>query len=258
MPARRKRPSKRSSRSGFSYAKLSKYLNRRDLTEQRKSQWPNGWGRMSYPRGTPEGIERFGETWATATDAQKMSRTLAGWKGRGAYSWGRNIRKAGQWLRPVTSALRNRAVGYIDGSGMYTGHGAYEEDGTVNNLIVGTGNRTNSVPTITNSEDETGTICISHKEYLTDIFGPTTAFNVQSYALNPALQTSFDWLSQIACNYDEYSFDQLLFEYRSTTTDIGSSSTTMWNHCNVNQLQCSCCTFHQQSSNGELCSFNEL
>jgi len=84
------------------------------------------------------------------------------------------------------------------------------------------------------------TVCITHREYLTDIFGPAPGvpFNVQSYAVNPALSQSFPFLSQIACNYDEYKFEQLIYSYKSTTTDIGNSTTgqcgTVIQACNYN------------------------
>jgi hypothetical protein len=93
--------------------------------------------------------------------------------------------------------------------------------------------------------DETGAFTITHREYLTDIYAPgtagsgvATAFSSQSFALNPALQSSFTFLSQVAQNFDEYQFHQLLFHYRSTTTDIGNSTTgqcgTIIMACNYN------------------------
>lgn len=135
--------------------------------------------------------------------------------GHGGYNFGRAfLGKNNQAL------LRAGAIKAIQGMGMYTGHGAYSVG---NNLVSGT-EESNSVPMFSGTGNETGDIVITHREYLTDIFGPTTSFNVQSYPINPGLDQTFPWLSQIACNYEEYEFSQLLFEYRSTTTDIGSTT----------------------------------
>ena len=78
---------------------------------------------------------------------------------------------------------------------------------------------------ISSAADETGAVTVSRLEFLTEVYAPSTPFNVQSFPLNPGLERSFPWLSQIAQNYDEYEFQQLVFSYRSTVTDIGSSTT---------------------------------
>lgn len=141
-------------------------------------------------------------------------------RGRGAYKIGNQIRAFGRLLGPkIRGALEDKITNII-GSGMYTGHGAYESNNLVDDGGVAPAGIT-SLPAI----DETGTVTICHREYLTDIFGPTTAFNVQTYYLNPGLDTQFPFLSQIAANYEEYEWVQLVFEYRSTTTDIGTSTT---------------------------------
>lgn len=122
-----------------------------------------------------------------------------------------------------------KAFHSFQGSGLYTGQGEYDATHS-NNLVEMGASSTNSVPLISGGNDETGSVTICHREYLSDIYGPGTAggsavaFSSQTFALNPALQATFPWLSQIACNYDEYEFQQLLFTYRSTTTDIGNSS----------------------------------
>ena len=108
------------------------------------------------------------------------------------------------------------------------GHGAYYGRGNYaggNNLILGGGS--NGTASISSLHDETGAVTISHTEYLTDIFGPPIGQPFQNlvFPLNPALQQTFPFLSQLACNYDEYSFISLIFMYKSTTTDIGTSTT---------------------------------
>lgn len=130
--------------------------------------------------------------------------------GRGAYSLGKLSRTAmGKSLgRMVSRSLR--------GIGMYTGRGAY----------VGNSLMDDKPPqVITTGIDETGAVTVSKLEFLTEVYGPTSAFNVQSFNINPGLESTFPWLSQIAQNYDEYELVQCVFSYRSTTTDIGASTT---------------------------------
>ena len=115
--------------------------------------------------------------------------------------------------------------------GQFAGRGAYSDATHVNNLMMDGGSSTSSVPVFTNTGDETGTVVITHREYVSDIYAPGVAngnavnFENRPFALNPALQSSFPFLSQIAQNYDEYEFVQLVYSYRSTTTDNGTTST---------------------------------
>lgn len=59
-----------------------------------------------------------------------------------------------------------------------------------------------------------------------DIFAPpaNVAFHLQTWPLNPGIATSFPWLSQIAQNFDEYEFLQLIYTFRSTVADFAASS----------------------------------
>jgi len=118
----------------------------------------------------------------------------------------------------VGMAAAGMASRAMSGRGMYTGRGSYHQ-----NSLVGPGVAP-EVPSFSTTGDETGAVTVTRREYITDIYGPTSAFNVQSFNLNPGLESVFPWLSQIAQNYDEYEFKQLMFTYRSTTTDIGTST----------------------------------
>ena len=102
------------------------------------------------------------------------------------------------------------------------GRGEYEQS----NELMSTS--TSSPPVFQSAGDEAGALCISHREYVGDIFAPATAsvsdFTVQSFPLNPGLEQSFPWLSQIAQNYEEYELKQCVFEFVSTVQDINSSN----------------------------------
>lgn len=146
---------------------------------------------------------------------------MMGYKGRGAYSLGKAWRKSG--LGKTAAGAARSLIGYgvrkLTGGGMYTGHGEY----TANSLVGG--GVAPEVPQVSSTADETGAVTVSRREYVTDIYAPSSAFNVQSYALNPGLEQSFPWLSQIAQNYDEYELIQCIWTFRSTVTDIGASTT---------------------------------
>lgn len=79
-----------------------------------------------------------------------------------------------------------------------------------------------ALPVIKNSS--TG-IIIRHKEYLGDI-NPSTEFNVNSYPINPGIEKTFPWLSQIAGSFEEYEFRGLLFQFRSMSSDSVLSATS--------------------------------
>jgi hypothetical protein len=199
-----------------------------------QKQWPiQQFGRTHHQRGSAVNISNFGPTWKQANADQRALRKATGYTGRGSYRghggfWDDLSNAESFGNRFVTKGIPNllRAGGAIKkffGGGLYTGHGDYHHS---NNLVT-LGATQNAVPSFVSEGDETGAITITHTEFITDIYGPPAAspFNNQVYSLNPALQQSFPWLSQIACNFEEYEFQQLMYTYRSVTTDIGSSTT---------------------------------
>lgn len=151
-------------------------------------------------------------------------------RGRGAYSLGKAWRATvgKQAGRKIRDAAVNQVVSRINalgGRGLYQGgRGLYQGGrGSYNNLIAG-GRKSMRVR---GRMDETQTITISHSEYLQDIYGPSSSgFSVLGFQLNPGLVERFPWLSQIACNYEEYEFIQLLFHYKSTVDPSATSNTS--------------------------------
>jgi len=160
-----------------------------------------------------EGIQRM--------EAKKALRGRGLYEGRGAYSgmkFVKDLRQAGRVLgtNKVTTGLMNRLVG----SGMYSGRGSYESS---NELMSGSDMHSVSMSSV---GDETGSIIISNREYVGDMYGPATTgtFNLTSFPLNPGLEQTFPWLSQIAANYEEYEFMQLVFDFKSSIQDVNSSN----------------------------------
>lgn len=83
------------------------------------------------------------------------------------------------------------------------------------------------LPKVVNDAPSGGTI-IRHTEYLGDIItsGSANTFSLQSFALNPANEGTHPWLAQIAANYEEYEYEGLLFQFRSTSADALNSTNT--------------------------------
>ena len=93
------------------------------------------------------------------------------------------------------------------------------------------GTAAGAIPSFSSKHDETGELTVTHREYIRDIYGNpavnndyATDFEHQSLALNPGLETSFPWLSQVAMNFEEYEFTQLMYTYRSTIADVASNN----------------------------------
>lgn len=58
------------------------------------------------------------------------------------------------------------------------------------------------------------TICVAHTEFIADIISTGSAFAVTRYAVNPGLNVSFPWLSNMANNYESYKFKKLEYQYK--------------------------------------------
>ena len=211
----------------------SKRRSRRGPWQSLKS---TGW-----VRGSADSVARFGPTRVQATPEQLAMRKAWHFTGNGLYRgrggfWGDLWNKAkdmyssegGQMVRSgIGSALRSGWAGPIGGAvgaGMGAlGIGDYDVSSgqapVVTNEIVN-GGVGQGVPSF--GPSGANTVTITHKEYICDIFGPENAgtFSNQVFSLNPALQTTFPWLAQVAANYDEYTFGQLMFTFRSTVTDF--------------------------------------
>lgn len=190
------------------------------------------YGAMRVKRGTEQNVAMFGPTYKEASAEQRMNRKLAGYTGRGKY-WGRALGQiaGGRFGAPgaiIGGELGDLASNMISrkfrGRGLYTGRGEYSKTNS-NEMMAGS---SNSSPVFKSVNDESGSLMVSHREYVGDIFAPPTAsvsdFTIQSFPLNPGLEQTFPWLSQIAQNYEEYELGQCVFEFVSTVQDINSAN----------------------------------
>jgi len=64
----------------------------------------------------------------------------------------------------------------------------------------------------------------------------SVAFAIQKYSVNPGLAQVFPFLSQLAANFENYRFNWLMFEFRSTSaTALNSTNTALGTVMLVNQ-----------------------
>jgi len=73
-----------------------------------------------------------------------------------------------------------------------------------------------------------GGIVVHHREYLGDIITSPTpnTFTIQSFPINPGQSQSFPWLSQVAQNYEQWTPEGIVFEFRSMSADALNSVNT--------------------------------
>lgn len=109
-------------------------------------------------------------------------------------------------------------LGGLAGNGIskIAGFGAYKV--TANSLV----NQVDEGVQIPEFSDGRHATIIRHREYVTDLVVPATptAFTNLSFPLNPSVAGTFPWLAGVASNYDSYQVLGMIFEFRSTTSDI--------------------------------------
>lgn len=105
--------------------------------------------------------------------------------------------------------------------------GDYSAVPVVNQIVQG-GDKPLSVNA---AADLSGDIYFSHREFIGNVTvtktgaGPgLSQFQIQSFAINAGMQSTFPFMSQIAQNFILYEFNGLLFEYIPTSGEYGSSS----------------------------------
>jgi len=129
-------------------------------------------------------------------------------KGKGAYS---------------SSAAANNS--YMSGnnfsllSGVWNGAGAYSRNPPLRQNTLLTGNQ---VPYMHSNAE---TVTMRHREFICDI-NSSSAFTSVDYAINPGLASSFPYLSSIANSFQEYNFEGLIYEFKSTSADALNSTNT--------------------------------
>lgn len=229
------RPSKRKRSAGGGASTSSRTL------AQKKALWSSYYTNKKYPRDQyyrryfrrdAESRAKYGVSYAKATKDQRAARKGADMMGKGLYMRGRGGFFGDLWKQRSRIFDGANAAGKAMGLGHITGPirqalkasgiGGYEV--STNDLINGGNQNTFQAPSFTPVSD-TGAILMSNREYISNVYGPPSAgFSVQSYDLNPGIEASFPFLAQIASNYSEYSFVQLIFSFKSSVTDFQTTT----------------------------------
>jgi hypothetical protein len=117
-----------------------------------------------------------------------------------------------------------------------TGLGGYTVGGKrrANALIDGGAGRALGVPAFA-PESDTGAVTVSYRMYVRDVFAPgsqdqvnaatrASTFSTQVLDINPGLEASFPWLSQLASNYEQYQMHQLIYTFVSTVSNFETTT----------------------------------
>lgn len=83
--------------------------------------------------------------------------------------------------------------------------------------------------TVNASDDLTGDIYLSHKEFIGNVTASSTGatpsiFQQTKYPLNAGIQSTFPFLSQLASNFEMFDFQGLIFEYRPTSGENATAN----------------------------------
>lgn len=193
----------------------------------------------------------LGSTYKDASAQQRLYRRALGYRGAGGYFMQKLFgAKKGGWLDrlgdvvtdtvlPIVpgGAIAQKAINVggalasrvfpLSGAGAYSGMGAYEDAPAANALmhIPADHAGASEVPVVTSTGSSDGAIIVKHKEYVSDISSATLGFGNQSFVINPGLEHTFPWLSQVAANFTEYTLRQCIFTYKSAIAPIGASIT---------------------------------
>lgn len=157
-------------------------------------------------------------------------------KGKGAYHAKKLVSKKGRakyhnigqgfgasvggMLGGPSGALIGGGLGHLAGRVMnYIGGGDYQvtENSLMESKIAGI-----APPPIINSNNM-GSV-FRKTEYIGDIISSSTtgAFQIESYPINPAQARTFNWMHQIAQNYEQYRINGMYFEFRSMSSDYAT------------------------------------
>lgn len=182
---------------------------------------------------TDAGLTRYGLTWSDATQGQKVARIKDKFYGYGDYKsdlW-KNTRgyipralgalAGGLATKSLQGAARGWGVG-ADASKLI-GWGDYgpRQD---NQIIEGS---PHTPMQVNPSEDLTGDIFFSHREFLCNVENTTANFVNRSFEINPGLESTFPFLSQLAACFTLYEFQGLIFEYRPLSGEFGTTGSPL-------------------------------
>jgi len=181
-------------------------------------------GSNPKPRKYPKNRVRGQGSYALPTPHNLPARMY----GQGAYDLsdlGRAFTNNRRAYAPAIGGALGFAAGGIPGA--MAGIGA----GTAFNKAAGFGEyavHSNSLytgDTVPEMHGSGDTVRIKHREFIQDL-NSSTLFSLQSFPVNPGQYKTFPWLSTIATAFEQYTFEGLLFVFRSTSADALNSTNT--------------------------------
>lgn len=106
-------------------------------------------------------------------------------------------------------------VGKLFGSGAYT----LQTNSIMSGALDGA-----SMPPNFSSAGSSEALRVREREYLCDVTSSTAFTLANAFRLNPGSARTFPWLSKVAANFDQWSPNGIVFEFRTTSTDYASTS----------------------------------
>nr|QXP07869.1 MAG: putative capsid protein [Arizlama virus] len=229
------------------------WKKRKLATAEGIAQYVNAQHNPQNMRGTAESRRVYGDTWRLANADQRLTRMQAGFYGRGDYKsamrqfGAQALRAGGRWAGAYLGGAPGGNLGYAAGAATsrwlgwgkyrrksyrknYKGRGDYGGDAGGNQIMAGS---TETPLTVNQTEDLSGDIILSHREFLGNVtaigtgLSTPSAFTIASYPLNVGLQPSFPWLSQLAQNFTLYEPEGMIFEYVPNSGELGSTSNAL-------------------------------
>lgn len=203
--------------------------------------------RVYIPRGSQLAQQLgvgVGLSYKDASPEQQAIRRALGWRGRGGFFGGvagllsgkgwkagsdfgdKLWASGGQQLAGFVPGL-STAVSYGDQVApvaqqlaSMAGRGAYAKQ---NSLIMNP-NVSDVVPDF--APTDIHTVRFTNKEFIQDIYAPAvnTPFSTLRWSLNPGIESTFPWLSQLGINFVDYEIEQLIFTYKSTVAEFAAAS----------------------------------
>lgn len=186
-------------------------------------------------RGSDQNVAKYGPNYRDATHNQRLQRRADRFYGLGDYrDYAKYVpRGIGALYGGYTGGLAGAAKGWNTGAQVskFVGWGDYQGGepssygATVDNQLLPGGN----APITVNSDpsNKTGDLYFTHTEFIKNITSPGTEFDIASFPINPGLKESFPFLSQLARNFTMYELQGLIFEYRPTSGEFGSSNNAL-------------------------------
>lgn len=222
--------------------KKRRAVRRKVLGYTRQQRAMKSWIRDNYgEQGAPARVQYLGRDYDNADANQRKIRRALAYRGKGDY-YSEKVKPMLQAIVPSgTFSKAGGAIGgYFGGSlgstagaalgslaSKYIGFGDYGP-APVTNQIMGGGGQV----TVNASDDMSGDLYFSHREFLQNVTvsgtaNTQTAFQNTSFPLNPGLQTTFPFLSQIAQNFVLYEMMGCIFEYKPTSGESGSINNSL-------------------------------